>query len=218
MLFSRLFSNSSIYSKIEESEKKFTFTLDRDRVRYDKIQKIGDRAIMLLRVISILIICCSTSSISNAATICSDRASVISKKLEKNLTKNINISFSSKEISQIIITNGKLSLSQSLQTELAREITKTQKCLVKLNDFLEKDVEEKIGLVYIHQGYDHWSLQFTYGGYLLDTKEKIIVTTSDIFELKQIFANTKSLQIANSDYQTTQYMNQLGPILHESET
>lgn len=172
---------------------------------------------MLLRVISILIIF-STSSISNAATICSDRVGITSEKPETNITKNINIDSERKEISQIIITNGKLSLSQTLQTELAREITKTQKCLVKLNDFLEKDVEEKIGLVYIHQGYDHWSLQFTYGGYLLDTQEKIIVTTLDIFELKQIFANTKSLQIASSNYQTTQYMNQLGPILHESES
>jgi hypothetical protein len=193
-------------------------TLDRDRVSYDKIQKIGDRAIMLLRVISILIIF-STSSIGNAATICSEnRASVTLEKQEKDLTKNTNISSERKEISQIIITNDKLSLSQTLQTELAREIMKTQKCLVKLNDFLEKDVEEKIGLVYIHQGYDHWSLQFIYAGYLLDTQEKIIVTTSDIFKLKQIFANTKSLQIASKDYQTTQDMNQLGPILHESES
>lgn len=174
---------------------------------------------MLLRVISILIVYFSISSISNAATICSDRVSIAGEKPEKYLTKNTNFPLEQKEIAQsLIITNGKLSLSQTLQTELAREITKTQKCLVKLNDFLDKDVEEKIGLVYIHQGYDHWSLQFTYGGYLLDTPEKIIVTTSDIFELKQIFANTKSLQIASSDYQTTQYMNQLGPILHESET
>ena len=58
---------------------------------------------------------------------------------------------------------------------------KTQKCLVKLNNFLDKDVEEKIGLVYIHQGYDHWSFQFTYSGYLLDTQEKIIVTNFRYF-------------------------------------
>lgn len=174
---------------------------------------------MLFRVIFILIVCFFTTSTSNAATICSDRVSIASEKPEKYLTKNTNFSLDQKEIAQsLIINNGKLSLSPILQTELAREITKTQKCLVKLNDFLDKDVEKKIGLVYIHQGYDHWSLQFTYGGYLLNTEEKIIVTTSDIFELKQIFANTKSLQITSSDYQTTQYMNQLGPILHESQS
>lgn len=173
---------------------------------------------MLLRVISILIVCFSTTSICNATTICSEnRVSVILENEEKISTENKNVPRERREISQsLYVTNGKLSLDRVLQKELAREIMKTQKCLVKLNDFLDKDVEEKIGLVYIHQGYDHWSLQFTYGGYLLDTQEKIIVTTSDVFELKQIFANTKSLQIASNDYQTTQYMNQLGPILHES--
>lgn len=158
-----------------------------------------------------------SSSIGNAATISSEnRLSIALENSEKASTENTNVATDKKEISQIIITNGKLSLSKTLQTELASEITKTQKCLVKLNEFLEKDVEEKIGLVYIHQGYDHWRLQFTYGGYLLNTQEKIIVNTSDIFELKQIFANTESLQIASNDYQTTRYMNQLGPILHES--
>ena len=173
---------------------------------------------MLLRLISILIVCFSTTSIGNATTICSEnKASVILENEDKVFTKNKNIPKERKEISQILyVTNGKLSLDRVLQKKLAREIMKTQKCLVKLNNFLDKDVEEKIGLVYIHQGYDHWSLQFTYSGYLLDTQEKIIVTTSDIFELKQIFANTKCLQITNSNYQTTQYMNQLGPILHES--
>lgn len=173
---------------------------------------------MLLRVISILTVYFLTTSIGNATTICSDnRVSVTLEEREKVSTKNTNIPRERTEISQsLYVTNGKLSLSQTLQTELAREIMKTQKCLVKLNDFLDKDVEKKIGLVYIHQGYDHWSLQFTYGGYLLDNQEKIIVTTSEIFELKQIFANTKFLQIASSNYQTTQYINQLGPILHES--
>ena len=172
---------------------------------------------MLLRVISILIVCFATSSISNAATICTNRVNVTGEKQEKDITET-SISSERKEISQIIITNGKLALSPTLQTELASEITKTQKCLGKLEDFLDKDIEEKIGLVYIHQGYDHWSLQFTYGGYLLNTEEKIIINTTDIPELKQIFANTESLQITNNNYQTTRYLNQLGPILHESQS
>lgn len=175
---------------------------------------------MLLRVIFILTVCFFTSSTSNAATICSDTiANVAGEKPEKNITKNANVSSEQNEIAQgLIITNGELSLSPTLQMQLASEITKTQKCLGKLEDFLDKDVEEKIGLVYIHQGYEHWSLQFTYGGYLLDTQEKIVINTTDIFELKQIFANTKSLQITSSNYQTTRYMNQLGPILHESQS
>lgn len=175
---------------------------------------------MLFRVIFILTVCFFSSSTSNAATICSDTiANIASEKPEKNLTENTNLPSEQNEIAQgLIITNGELSLSSTLQMELANEITHAQKCLVKLENFLAKEAEAKIGLVYIHQGYDHWSLQFTYGGYLLDTQEKIIINTTNIFELKKIFANTKSLQITSSNYQTTRYMNQLGPILHESQS
>lgn len=175
---------------------------------------------MLLRVIFILTVCFLTSSTSNAATICSDNiANIASEKLKKNVVEKTNLPSDKKDIAQgLIISDGELSLSPTLQMELASEITQARKCLIKLEDFLAKETEAKIGLVYIHQGYDHWSLQFTYGGYLLDTEERIIINTTKIFELKKIFANTKSLQITSSNYQTTRYMNQLGPILHESQS
>ena len=173
---------------------------------------------MLLRVISILTVCLFSSSIGNAAIVNSNNIStIVGENTETASTKEPEVTTNSKrEFQGLIINNDRLSLSPTLQTELASEITKAQKCLMKLEDFLSKKTEAKIGLVYMHLGYENWSLRFTYGGYLLNTEE-IIINTTDIFELKQIFANTKSLQITSNNYQTTRYINQLGPILHESQ-
>lgn len=166
---------------------------------------------MLLRVISILTVCFFTPYLSNAAD--------INSKNRLNIAvKNIELVSEETEIAQsLIVHNSQLSLSQELQTELASKITMTREYLLKLDAFLNKKITPKIGLVYIHQGYDNWSLQFTYGGYLLNTETEIVVKTSQINDLRKIFANTESLQITSQNYQTTQYMSQLGPILHESE-
>ena len=157
---------------------------------------------MFLRVISISIIVCLTSSISNAVTLGHENRE--------------NISIEKREKLNLIILNNKLTLSRKLQIELALEIVQKQKLIEQLNDILANNINGKIGLIYMHQGYENWSLHFTYGGYLLDTREKMMITTSEIFELKQIFANTDSLEIVDREYQTTRYMNQLGAILHES--
>lgn len=117
---------------------------------------------------------------------------------------------------RLTIDRGKIVISPELQQELELEIIKAEKSLTDLSNFLDKQLEGKIGLVYIHQGYENWSIQFTYGGYLLDIDPKIIVTTTEVFNLKKIFAETQIIQVADKQYHTTQYMNQLGAILHES--
>ena len=119
------------------------------------------------------------------------------------------------EDARLVIDDKTLTLNRQLQTELASEIAKAQKSLDKLSDFLNQDVPEQIGLVYIHEGYENWSLRFTYGGYLLTTRQPIIVSTKQVFHLKQIFSQINSLQIAGKNYSTTRYMNQLGGILHQ---
>lgn len=173
---------------------------------------------MLLRVISILTVYFITSSVSNAAIIpSSNRENHLLESEPKLAMASSNIPIDRRVIApNLMIINGRLALSRSLQIELAKEITEAQKCLVKLNDFIDKQTEAKIGLVYIHQGYENWSLQFTYGGYLLDVPENMIINTSNIPELKKIFSQTKSLKITDKNYQTTRSLDQLGPILHES--
>lgn len=169
---------------------------------------------MLLKVIFLSIIFCLTSSISNATTSNHNRLTMGLNNRANRIDKTINIPLNTRDNSQLIIVDNKLNLSQNLQTELEQKIDKTQNKLMQLNDFLGKKNTPKIGLVYIHQGYGNWSLQFTYGGYLLNTKDKIIVSTSEVFELKEIFAKTKTIHIVNNEYQTTRYMGQLGAILH----
>ena len=134
--------------------------------------------------------------------------------LESEL-QSIDSSNSNLEDARIVVDNKTLTLDRQLQIELASEIAKAQKSLNGLSNFLNRDVPEQIGLVYIHEGYENWSLRFTYGGYLLTTKQPIIVSTKQIFYLKQIFSQTNSLQIAGKNYATTRYMNQLGGILHQ---
>lgn len=194
-----------------QSEFFLTFSLHYNQIRYANTQNIYDCLKMLLRVVSILTFYFFIPCLSNAA-------SINFKNIPTITTKNIDFVSEKTEITQSLIVNdNQLSLSQELQTELASKITMTREYLLKLNDFLDKKVTPKIGLVYIHQGYDNWSLQFTYGGYLLNTETEIIVKTSEINDLRKIFANTESLQIISENYQTTQYMSQLGPILHESK-
>ena len=169
---------------------------------------------MLLKVIFLSILFCLTSTISNATISTHDRLTMV---LEGRLTRPDNatiVPLNTLDNSQLIIVDNKLNLGQTLQVELEQEISKTQKELMQLNEFLGKRNTPKIGLVYIHKGYENWSLQFTYGGYLLNTKDKIIVSTSEVFELKEIFAKTKTIHIVNNEYQTTRYMSQLGAILH----
>lgn len=161
---------------------------------------------MFLRVIFISITVCLTSSISNT----------VSNAVTLDHENRESISIKKRDDSNLIILNSKLILSRKLQIELALEIMQKQKSIERSNNFLANNTNRKIGLVYMHQGQENWSLHFTYAGYLLNTREKMIITTSEIFELKQIFANTESLEIIDREYQTTRYMNQLGAILHES--
>ncbi|MEM7594582.1 MAG: hypothetical protein AAF383_24285 [Cyanobacteria bacterium P01_A01_bin.83] len=156
-----------------------------------------------------------TSSISNATTSNHNRLNIVLENRVAGADDVTDIPLNIKTNGQLFIVNNKLNLDRELQLELEREIYKTQNKLMRSSEFVEQENTLKIGLVYIHQGYKDWRLQFTYGGYLLNTKEKIIVTTSEILELKKTFANTKSLQIANNKYQTTRYMSQLGGILHQ---
>ena len=170
---------------------------------------------MLLKVIFLSILCCLNSSIGNATTLNHNRLNLV---LENRVARSgdvINIPLNIENNGQLVVVDNQLNLSQKLQLELEQEIYKAQNKLIRLSDYLDLKNVPKIGLVYIHQGYESWILQFTYGGYLLNTKEKIVVTTSEIFELKETFANTKSLQITNNKYQTTRYMSQLGGILHQ---
>lgn len=170
---------------------------------------------MLLKVISLSILFCLTSSISNAANSNHNRLSMV---LENRVTEPNNtlyISSKPRDNPQLTIVSDRLQLSSALQTELAQKIALTRKKIVRLNKFIDRENAPNIGLVYIHQGYEKWSLHFTYGGYLLNTKASIIVNTSEIFKFKKVFANTEFLQIDCSRYQTTRYMNQLGAILHQ---
>ena len=112
-------------------------------------------------------------------------------------------------------TNNQLKINSQLQSQLQTEINKAQQELDRLNKVLSIKFTREIGLVYIHQGYDYWSIQFTYGGVLLSTSEEIILSTPEVFYLKQIFAQTQCLEIEGVKYKTTGFMRQLGPILHE---
>ena len=166
---------------------------------------------MLFKVISLSIFCL-TSSVSNAASNNNILTMVLDNRVAPNTDLNLN---RKKQEAALIIVDDRIVLSNTLQIELEQEIIEKQKCLLQLNEFIERQNNPKLGLVYIHQGAENWSLQFSYGGYLLKTKEKIIITTSEIFRLKEIFANTQYLQIANTRYKTTRYMSQLGAILHQ---
>lgn len=112
-------------------------------------------------------------------------------------------------------TNNQLKLNSQLQSQLQTEINKAQQELDRLNKVLSIKFTREIGLVYIHQGYDYWSIQFTYGGVLLSTSEEIILSTPEVFYLKQIFAQAQCLEIEGVKYKTTGFMRQLGPTLHE---
>ena len=199
-------------------------------ITIELIQEFRARPLMLLRVIFILTVCFATSSISKDATpesnsgACAVRHAAI---LPSENRASLNITSGQAKpgcgadrrviTSDIKIIDGQLFLSPSLQRELEREINAAQKSLSEVSKFLGRKIEAKIGLVYIHQGYENWRLQFTYGGYLLETNE-IAIATTDIWELKQVFSQTKLVEIRDKTYQTTQYLTQLGPILHESRT
>ena len=164
---------------------------------------------MLFKVISLSIFCL-TSSVSNAAS----NNNILTMVLEKRVSPNSELNFNPEKTANLIVIDNRITISNALQIELEKEISKHQKQLLQSNRSTERQNNLKIGLVYIHEGAENWKLQFTYGGYLLKTKEKIIITTSEIFRLKDIFANTQYLQITDSEYKTTRNMSQLGAILH----
>lgn len=169
---------------------------------------------MFLKVVYLSIFCC-LSSIDNATTLNHNIFNLVLENRVARSSDTIDTPLNIENNDRLVIVNNKLNLNQKLQLELDREISKAQNKLMRLSESFNRENAPKIGLVYIHQGYKNWSLQFTYGGYLLNTKEKIVVTTSEISELKKTFANTKLLEIVNNKYPTTRYMSQLGGMLHQ---
>jgi|GEM_PF-4813551 len=111
---------------------------------------------------------------------------------------------------KIQIVEGKMVIGESLQKELGGEIIQAKKELENLTERFAIEVKEEIGIYYLHQGNDDWKLD----GISLNIESEIMLSTAEIFSLKEYFEQTESLEIEGEKYQTTGWMRQLGPILH----
>jgi hypothetical protein len=121
------------------------------------------------------------------------------------------------EEAPIEVIDGKIILEESLQNELAGEITRAKAELQNLATTLSLQFTEDVGIVYFHKGHNDWSIKFTFGGLVLQTSQEIIFSTDRIFELKGYFEKINWIEIQGKKYATTGRMKQLGPILHEDD-
>jgi hypothetical protein len=116
---------------------------------------------------------------------------------------------------EIQINNEQVVLAKNLQAQLKVEILKAQLELDNLSEKFSIKFDLKIGLVYFHEGQDDWSINFTFGGLILEASQKIILKTPQVFELQEAFKQTKWVSIEGETYQTTGVMRHKGGILHE---
>lgn len=105
-------------------------------------------------------------------------------------------------------------ISQKIQQELASQIPKLDLQLQSQFKLFAIPLNREIGLVYAHQGRNYWHINFRYGGYPINTKDRTLYTTEEIYRIKQAFALTKKIDIAGKIYETNSLMRQIGPILH----
>jgi hypothetical protein len=117
----------------------------------------------------------------------------------------------------IQIIDDRLVLPKRLQKDLKDEIAKANNRLDELTRRFHLNFNRAVGLAYVHKGQDDWSLQFTFGGLVLNTDSEIILPIQQIFVLKELFRQTQSVRIEDKQYPTTQDMRQLGPILHSPD-
>jgi|GEM_PF-4293280 len=106
-------------------------------------------------------------------------------------------------------------LPKALQNELEIEITQAQKELNRLTETFSLKFNQEIGIVYFHKGGDRWKINFTFGNVVLNIQKEIVLSSSDIFQLKDCFRKTEQIVINGKLYTTTQSMQQLGPMLHK---
>lgn len=135
---------------------------------------------------------------------------------------NLNQSIINQETTNLSFADGVIKIvdksiifSSNLQKELDAEIVKAQDYLKDLSARLSVEYSNKFGINYIHQGQDKWLLQFTFGGLNLNINQTIILSTEQIFTLKEYFEKMPSITIKQREYQTTGWMKQVGPILHD---
>ena len=128
--------------------------------------------------------------------------------------QNSHVSFSHRSIQ---IVRDRVVISTPMQNELSGEIARSKKELDRLTQRLSLNFTENIGIVYFHEGQNKWNVKFTFGGLILNTSENIVVSTEQVFTLKEGFSQTKSIKIKGQEYATTQSMIQLGPILHSDD-
>jgi hypothetical protein len=115
----------------------------------------------------------------------------------------------------IQIQHRSLIISKNLQQEIIRQIPALDRQLYEQLKVFSIPLNQKINLVYFHQGQDCWTIKFTYGGYLIDTTDETLYTTQEIFKLKQAFGSIDKIDLAGRTYATKGSMQQMGPILHD---
>jgi hypothetical protein len=118
----------------------------------------------------------------------------------------------------IQIQHRSLIVSKNLQQEIIRQIPALDRQIHEQFKVFSIPINQKINLVYFHQGRDCWKLKFTYGGYLIDTTDETIYTTQEIFKLKRAFLAIDKIDLAGRTYDTSGSMQQMGPILHTRST
>jgi hypothetical protein len=114
----------------------------------------------------------------------------------------------------IQIQHRSLIISKNLQQEIIRQIPTLDRQLYEQFKVFSIPLNQKINLVYFHQGQDCWTIKFMYGGYLINTTNETLYTTQEIFQLKQAFGSIDKIDLAGRTYATNGSMQQMGPILH----
>lgn len=114
----------------------------------------------------------------------------------------------------IQIQNQSVIISQKIQQELASQIPQLDLQIQSQFRLFSIPLNREISLVYSHQGQNHWLINFRYGGYSIDTTDRTLYTTEQIYRIKQAFTLTKKIDIADRIYHTSGSMRQVGPILH----
>jgi hypothetical protein len=114
----------------------------------------------------------------------------------------------------IQIQHQALIISKQLQQEIIRQIPALDLQLDRQFKLFSIPIDRHMNLVYVHQGQECWKIEFTYGGYLLNTTDETIYSTQEIFRLKQDLRSIDKIYLANRTYDTNGSMQQMGPILH----
>jgi hypothetical protein len=114
----------------------------------------------------------------------------------------------------IQIQHQALVISKELQQEITHQIPALDRQLDRQFKLFSIPIDRHMNLVYVHQGQECWKIEFTYGGYLLNTTDETIYSTQEIFRLKQDFRSIDKIYLADRTYDTNGSMQQMGPILH----